>query len=348
MLRGRRSRFAVFALAAVLASRAPALGASPGKVPVDVENFVRAESDSHFARTVEQGGFGKLKHGRAPTPIDQQGVVRATRDTLDSAGVFDLEAAPVKVTLPEPAGRYLSMQALSQDHFTVEMVDAPGTFTYTREKVGTRYLMLLVRTSLDSERKQDLKVARALQDRIRIEQQTAGRFETPQWDRISQDRVRSELAQRAATDITGEKYGSRSEVDPLSHLIGTAIGWGGAPRRAVIDDDVHPAANDGQTLHILTVREVPIDGFWSVSVYNKAGYFERDDLGRYAVNSLSAKPNRDGSYTIQFGGCRPAGGNCLPIHPGWSYTVRLYRPRREVLDGSFKFPLAKPLAPAPK
>ena len=32
--------------------------------------------------------------------------------------------------------------------------------------------------------------------------------------------------------------------------------------------------------------------------------------------------------------------NMLPITPGWNYLVRLYRPRAEVLDGTWKFPEA--------
>jgi hypothetical protein len=34
--------------------------------------------------------------------------------------------------------------------------------------------------------------------------------------------------------------------------------------------------------------------------------------------------------------------NCLPIVDGWNYTVRLYRPRAEVLRGTYKFPEAQP------
>ena len=30
--------------------------------------------------------------------------------------------------------------------------------------------------------------------------------------------------------------------------------------------------------------------------------------------------------------------NYLPIMPGWNYTLRLYRPRKEILDGTWKFP----------
>jgi hypothetical protein len=87
----------------------------------------------------------------------------------------------------------------------------------------------------------------------------------------------------------------------------------------------------------LTVRDVPVDGFWSISVYNAAGYFEPNDRDAYSVNNLTATPNDDGSVTVHFGGDddRP---NLIPIMDGWNYTVRLYRPRPEVLKGSWTFP----------
>ena len=72
-------------------------------MPVNVSNFIRAETDSYFAIYVKQGRFGKLGHARSMAAIDKQDVVRMNRDTLYSSGVFDLEGAPVTVTLPDPA-----------------------------------------------------------------------------------------------------------------------------------------------------------------------------------------------------------------------------------------------------
>ena len=54
------------------------------------------------------------------------------------------------------------------------------------------------------------------------------------------------------------------------------------------------------------------------------------------------KKNADGSITIQFGGCDGKIPNCLPIMKGWNYTVRLYRPRDEILNGKWKFPEPQP------
>ena len=41
---------------------------------------------------------------------------------------------------------------------------------------------------------------------------------------------------------------------------------------------------------------------------------------------------------------RRRNSNCLPIMKGWNYTVRLFRPRPEILDGTREFPEAQPVS----
>jgi len=101
--------------------------------------------------------------------------------------------------------------------------------------------------------------------------------------------------------------------------------------------NVVPEKNDGKTPYHLTVKDVPVDGFWSVSVYNKDGYFEKNIYNSYTVNSVSAVKNTDGSITVHFGG-DPKQTNFIPITEGWNYIVRLYRARKEILNGSWVFP----------
>ena len=107
--------------------------------------------------------------------------------------------------------------------------------------------------------------------------------------------------------------------------------------------NVLPQKNDGTTVHKITVAKVPVDGFWSISVYNAKGYYEPNSLNAYNLNSITGKKNADGSMTVQFGGCDGKLPNCLPIVAGWNYMVRLYRPRPEVLNGSWRFPTATPV-----
>jgi Protein of unknown function (DUF1214) len=77
-------------------------------------------------------------------------------------------------------------------------------------------------------------------------------------------------------------------------------------------------------------------------VYDADGRFRKNPLGSYTINNLTAQRDADGSVTVQFGGCNNTIPNCIPTHPGWNYMVRLYRPRPEILDGTFTFPQGKP------
>jgi len=138
-------------------------------------------------------------------------------------------------------------------------------------------------------------------------------------------------------------FGTKAEVDPIRHLIGTALGRGGNPDKDATYLNVTPSKNDGGTVYRLLVKDVPVDGFWSVSVYNAEGYYQKNDYDAYALNNITAKKNADGSIAIQFGGCDGKVANCLPIMPGWNYTVRLYRPRAEILDGKWTFPEPQPV-----
>jgi hypothetical protein len=339
---------ALVAFGALVTERSTSSGPNPAvetskPVPVTVGNFIRAESDLYFARTVKKARLGKLHHTRQMTPIDQQDVVRMNRDTLYSSGVFDLDAAPVTIALPNRGKRFMSMQILSEDHYTIDVVYAHGRHSYARERVGTRYAMVAIRTLADPGNPSDMKAAHALQDAVKVEQAAVGKFEIPNWEPASQTKIRGALEMLGtALGDTGPAFGAKNEVDPVRHLISTAIGWGGNPVEAATYQSAAPAANDGKTVHKLTVKDVPVGGFWSISVYDDRGYFEKNDRDVYSLNNLTAKPDATGSFNVQFGDCRNDATNCLPITAGWSYTVRLYQPRPEILDGRWRFPDAQP------
>ncbi len=137
-------------------------------------------------------------------------------------------------------------------------------------------------------------------------------------------------------------FGTKQAVDPVRFLLGAAAGWGGNPDKDATYLFATPAKNDGESVYKLTVKDVPVNGFWSVSVYNAKGFFEKNPYNAYSINNITGQKSPDGSMTIQFGGCDGKIPNCLPIVKGWNYAVRLYRPREEILNGTWKFPELKP------
>jgi hypothetical protein len=203
-------------------------------VSVNVSNFARAETDLYFSKAVNDGAFGKLRHRREPTDIDNQDVVRMNRDTFYSNGVFDLDAGPLTVILPDPGKRFMSMQIVSQDDYTTEVVYAPGRFSYPRDRVGTRYVFLIIRTLVDPQQPADVKAANALQDAVRVEQASLGSFSVPKWDAVSQEKARQALITLGSLGGTATMFGRKDEVDPISFLIGAAGGWGGNPASAAV------------------------------------------------------------------------------------------------------------------
>jgi hypothetical protein len=314
-------------------------------VPVTIDNFARAESDMYFGGSIKDaGGIGKFFHNREPTPIDKQTVIRMNRDTLYSGAVFDLDAGPVTITLPDAGKRLMSLEVISEDHYAPMVVYAPAKVTLTRQNVGTRYVMAAVRTLADPNDPNDLKQVHALQDAIKVSQKSPGKFEVPNWNTQQQKEIRDALLVLSKYNSGFDNaMGPRGKVDPIRHLLVTAGGWGANPDKDARYASITPEKNDGTTIYKLRVPgNVPVDGFWSITLYNGDGFLQKNEYNAYSVNNITAKKESDGAVNIQFGGCDGKIPNCLPIMKGWNYTVRLYRPRPEILNGKWKFPAAQP------
>jgi len=307
-------------------------------IKVNVENYIRAESDFQigtYAKTL--GCFSKLVHQRDFYSVDNQLTVRVNRDTYYSFGVYDL-ATPVTITKPDPGDRFQSLMIINQDHSISPTIQGGGTFTYTQEKLGTRYMIVIFRTFANALDSEDQKIARALQDKIVIEQADPGKLELPNWDDVSRQKMMDAINVLAGSLSTTEGFfGEKGKIDPIKQLMGTAYGFAGNPREAAIYKNIVPEMNDGETPYKVTVKEVPVDGFWSITIYDAKGYMVKNEYNAYSINNKSAKKNKDGSITINFGG-DPENINYLPTPKGWNCIIRLYQPKEALLSGEWDFP----------
>jgi hypothetical protein len=310
-----------------------------GTVPVTLDNFARAESDAYIGNLLKEGRLATFKHNREPASIDNQTVIRLNRDTLYSFAVFDLDAGPVTITMPNAGKRFMSLQVINEDHYVLAVYYGAGSRKLTKENVGTRYVVAGVRTLVDPNSPEDLKQVHDLQDGIKASQKGEGKVELPNWDQAARKDIHDALLVLAKhAGGFAHAFGAKGQVDPVRHLIGTSAGWGGNPDKDATYLSFTPSKNDGNTIYKLNVKDVPVDAFWSVSLYNAAGYYEKNPYNVYSLNNLTSKKNPDGSVSIQFGGFDGKIPNYLPIMKGWNYTVRLYRPRAEILSGKWKFP----------
>lgn len=109
------------------------------------------------------------------------------------------------------------------------------------------------------------------------------------------------------------------------------------------DADGEPLQGDSRYVITLDPAAMPpVDGFWSFSVYTASG---RAVFGaRHSLHSFSPYLNKSsgGAIRITLGPSVPLAeqSNWLPLKPGEGVrlVVRLYQPRRSVLDGSWHLP----------
>jgi hypothetical protein len=307
------------------------------RVPVTVDNFVRAETNRMMVALMKvSGGINQLHHNRVPTPLDQQTSVRMNRDTLYSYAIVDLADGAV-ITMPESGARYASVMMVNQDHYINQVIHTPGDHKLSFADCDTRYVLVAMRVLADAASAEDVAAANTVQDGLTLTAGSAEPLVIPDYDEESRATVHNALRELGRT-IGGmdRMFGRREDVDPIRHLIGTAIGWGGLPETEAFYVNVEPGLPVGE--YRIVVGDVPVDAFWSISMYNAAGYFEPNDDGGGSINQLTAIKQLDGSVIVHLGVRRDGRPNFLHVMDGWNYTVRLYQPRPEILDGSWTFP----------
>src|SRR5260370_5020440 len=127
---------------------------------------------------VKGGGIGNLSHRRELYLTDSP-VVRPNRDTLYSMAVFDFDAGPVTITLPDAGNRFMSMQVIDEDQYTHAVYYGAGRYKVTREDMGTRYGSVVIRILVHPQDPPDMKQVHGLQDAIKFEQKGSRRYDVP-------------------------------------------------------------------------------------------------------------------------------------------------------------------------
>ena len=266
--------------------------------------------------------------------------MRQNRDTLYSSTVIDLAAGPATLTLSEEDDRYISYQIIDEDGYTYDVFYEPGEYTLDMESVGTRYIIVGARILVDPDDPEDIGKVHQIQDQMKAEQENIGIIELPEWNKEEVYDLKAALEEpgRYVPDFNDGFTRGKSDID---HLFAVSIAYGGMPYEDAIYEYNIVDENDGMTAYTLTIdKEVPVDGFWSVTVYNSNGYIVENEQEAYSINSLTAVPSEDGTITIQFGGNPEGAENYIGIMPGWNYLMRFYQPHQEVMDGTYQFPEA--------
>lgn len=312
-------------------------------VPITIDNLIRAASDIEFQKYASlAGGTNRFFHFREPTPVENQPTIRMNRDTLYSTAVVNISEGAA-LTLPDVGDRYMTAMVVNQDHYINDVFYGGGTYTLDQETFDTPYVLVFLRILVDAGDPDDVAAVNAIQDEMAIDANASTPFVSPNYNVDTFAAMVTQILPLGPLGIlpdSSRMFGAREDVHPLRHFLGTVSGWGGLPEAEAFYVGVDPGLPAG-SYKIEVPQDVPVDAFWSVSMYNAQGFFEPNAQGAYNVNSVTGARNEDGSMTIHLGACDDGRVNCLPVTDGWNYTIRMYRPRPEILDGSWTFPAAQ-------
>lgn len=150
----------------------------------------------------------------------------------------------------------------------------------------------------------------------------------------------------------------RYGTDYLWRAVVALIGLGAN----LAEDAVYPRATtdaDGKALtgsneyeiHFAKGQLPPVGAFWSITMYNSSQFFVKNPINRFAIGDRdNLKFNPDGSLTIYVQNESPGKdreSNWLPApEDAFSLFMRLYWPKKEVLDSKWVPPTIKHTADA--
>ena len=138
------------------------------------------------------------------------------------------------------------------------------------------------------------------------------------------------------------------ETAYLTRALAARVGlWGNhgyeASYAQVFTDDHGERLNGAHTYTVTFPSSPPVDAFWSLTMYDVPDYYlTANPIDRYSIGDRTPglRTADDGSITIVMSHDRPPNAsNWLPAPSGdFRPIVRLYQPRRDVIDGSYELP----------
>ena len=155
------------------------------------------------------------------------------------------------------------------------------------------------------------------------------------------------LVQRDGIGRYGSDYAFRTAV--------AIIGLGALPPEqavypnTVLDSQGQPLHGDNKYKIVFPHEQLPpVDGFWSLSVYDQQGFFIANEINRYAVSDKHTLLfEADGSLEILIQAEKPVKENInwLPApKKGFRLVMRLYLPREEFLNGDWRLPIVQTIS----
>ena len=307
----------------------PAFAAKGGE-KVTMDNIVRAETAKYFAEETIKTGPNKFRHEREGIKLDHQTVIRSNFDLIYSYGVFDASKG-LTVTVP-PYNLYHSVQIFDENHVTLRVAYPGDTVSISKKDLTYGdHVYLFMRTQPPSTDKAGMDVLHKRQDSVVVKTGSATPYVSEvKYDVESFNALRADLLKRGPKEAVLYKgfVESLAAIQAPHYQMVNLGGWGGLPATQTFYFVVLPGnkeAAEGKcssTTFKAPDLQYKRSGYWSITVYDELGWVATNP---FKMSSLDAKPNADGSYTLNFN-CGDKAINNMNVPNNWNALFRSYLP----------------------
>ena len=313
----------------VALASSPSFVTSNGEM-VTMENVVRAETAKYFAEETILTGPNKFRHERNGLDLENQTIIRSNPDTFYSYAVYDASKG-LSVTVP-PYKVYHSVQVFDENHVTLGVAYPGETVTIKHDQLSYGdHVYLFMRTMPISLDKAGLKTLHEHQDGVVVKAGSSNPYVSKvKYDLDSFNKLRAEMIVRTAKELVVYKgfIENIKDIQAPHYQMANISGWGGFPASHahyfIILPGDEGSKNGKPSSMTFSAPELQYKrhAFWSITIYDKDGWIVTTP---YKVTSMNAKPNQDGTFTVNFNG--PKGSiNNVPTPKGWNALFRCYLP----------------------
>jgi hypothetical protein len=302
---------------------------------VDYDNFLEVKFIETAQDLLNTGHkLNEFRAQRQPRPIDGTNDPFFNRDLITMTGLFNVSKR-LTLTIPDTDSRYLSVMAINELGNKSLVYYGAGRFQFNSKAVGTHYALLIVNIYVDLNNPSDLKRVHALQNSIQVSPKSQTPYPSKTYDKEHFDLLWSKLNQPLDHPECFRLNSTEAENQSLNCR---AIHFSSLPKKHLLIEKLRPKTTADQ-FKITLPANIKAAPFWSLSLYNRAGLFEKNAQDIYSFNSFNTQANPDNSVTLHLEACNLEGViNCLPSFPEWQTLLRIYEPTDEMRSGSWTLP----------
>ena len=277
-------------------------------------------------------------------------VVTPNNDTIYSIAVVDARKG-FSVILPKVGDRFISLQVQDLYHTCVDYSWTAGTHTYNPDQLDTDYVFIAVRVGTTATDEDIEYIKKELQPKMIIKSNSNIPFKTNiKKEDIAELRKALLVGWSNLENMYNTVAFDIRDVNDWERWTYTVAGsWGLSPESTAMYVPWAPKNTKGDQCYQTTFPKVPAKAFASLTLYNNKNYLMSDSYNLVSTIRPNFKSNKDGSFTIVFGGmdCKKIAdkrGFNFAYTPenGWKAQLRAYRPNVEAMK-HYVLPELKPI-----